>query len=152
MKYPTSVTLHKTTWFYTVWCVHLEGMVRSICCGQSFNKCVSWLARRKSHHTALVDAAAPVPNVHRPRPLASTFVWRNAHFSSQCYSEWAFIPEVMPPPPWLPASQSSPKGEKTCPDSRPKRVQNFTLLSFSAAEKSVTVQTKWDTDRKHTVN
>jgi len=50
--------------------------------------------------------------------------------------------EVMPRPPWLPASQSSLKREKTCPDSRPTRVQNFTSLAFSATEKSVTVQTK----------
>jgi len=54
------------------------------------------------------------------------------------------IPELMPPP-WLPASQSSPKGEKTCQDSRPTPVQNFTPLSFSAAEKSVTVQTNKQT-------
>jgi len=47
---------------------------------------------------------------------------------------------LMPPPPWLPASQCSPKGEKTCPDSRPTRMQNFTPLALSAAEKSVTVQ------------
>ena len=33
------------------------------------------------------------------------------------------------------------KREKTGPDSRPTRVQNFTPLAFSAAEKSVTVQT-----------
>ena len=33
-----------------------------------------------------------------------------------------------------------PKGEKTCPDSRPTRMQNFMPLAFSAAEKSVTVQ------------
>jgi len=32
------------------------------------------------------------------------------------------------------------KGEKTCPDSRPTRMQNFMPLSLSAAEKSVTVQ------------
>jgi len=32
------------------------------------------------------------------------------------------------------------KGEKTCPDSRPTRMQNFTPLAFSTAEKSVTVQ------------
>jgi len=31
-------------------------------------------------------------------------------------------------------------GEKTCPDSRPTRMQNFTPLAFSAAEKSVTAQ------------
>ena len=34
------------------------------------------------------------------------------------------------------------KGEKTCRDSRPTRMQNFTPLALSAAEKSVTVQTK----------
>jgi len=34
------------------------------------------------------------------------------------------------------------KGEKTCPDSGPTRVQNFTPLAFSANEKPVTVKTK----------
>jgi len=37
-------------------------------------------------------------------------------------------------------SQSSPKGEKTCLDSRSTSMQNFTPLAFSPAEKSVTVQ------------
>jgi len=32
------------------------------------------------------------------------------------------------------------KGEKTCPDSRPTRMQNFTLLAFSVTEKSIIVQ------------
>jgi len=76
----------------------------------------------------------------------------NAHCLSQYYLQWAFIPEVMSPPLWLRASQSSPKGEKTCLDSRPTRMQNFTPLSLSAAEKSVTVQkTKWQ-KKLHTVN
>jgi len=35
-----------------------------------------------------------------------------------------------------------PKWEKICPDSSRTRMQNFTPLSFSAAEKSVTVQKK----------
>jgi len=47
---------------------------------------------------------------------------------------------------WFHLSQSSPKWEKTCPDSQTS-MRSFTLLSFSAAEKSVTVQTK-----KHTIN
>ena len=59
-----------------------------------------------------------------------------------------FIPEVMPPPPWLPANQCSPKGEKTCPDSRPTRVQNFTPIAFAAAEKSVTVHRNKMTNKK----
>ena len=50
------------------------------------------------------------------------------------------LPQKMPIP-WLPACQSSPKGEKTCPDSRPTPMQNFMPLAFSAMEKSVTVQT-----------
>ena len=41
-----------------------------------------------------------------------------------------FIPEVMPPPPWLPVSQCSPKGDKTCSGSRPTRMQNFTRQLF----------------------
>ena len=51
------------------------------------------------------------------------------------------------------ASQCSPKGEKTCPDSRPTRVQNFMPLSLSAADKSVTVQKMSDKQKKlRTVN
>ena len=50
-----------------------------------------------------------------------------------------FIPEVIPPS-WLPVSKSSPKGEKTCPDSSRTCMQNFTPLSFSGTEKSVTIQ------------
>jgi len=34
----------------------------------------------------------------------------------------------------------SVRGRMPCPDSRPTRMQNFTPLVFSAAEKSVTVQ------------
>jgi len=41
----------------------------------------------------------------------------------QYRGDWAFSREVMPPLPWLPASQYSPTGEKTCPDSRPTRMQ-----------------------------
>ena len=40
-----------------------------------------------------------------------------------------------------PLGQSSPKLEKLIPDSSQTSMQSFTPLSFSAAEKSVTVQT-----------
>jgi len=43
-----------------------------------------------------------------------------------------------------------PKWEKTCPDSRPTHMQNFTPLSISAAQKSVTVQTKNKKKNKNT--
>jgi len=88
------------------------------------NKYVSRLARRKSHHTALRDAVAhnsdcPIEPQHRALPGAAAWL--------QCFD--AYIPEVMPPP-WLRASQSSPKWEKTCPDGSRTCVQNFTPLSF----------------------
>ena len=72
------------------------------------------------------------------------------HTNSVSYR--GFMREVMPPPPWLPTSQCLPKGEKTCQDSRPTRMQNFTPLAFSATEKSVTVQTnkQWQTHSKLT--
>jgi len=92
------------------------------------NASVSRLAKRKSHHTALSNAAAPNSECSCQAP-AQTF--RRSHSSRNF---------VMPPPPWLPASQSTPEGEKTCLDSRPTSTQNFMPLSFSAAEKSVTVQ------------
>jgi len=48
-------------------------------------------------------------------------------------------------PPWLPASLKSPKWEKTCPDSSRTSMQNFTPLSFYAAENYITVQTNKQT-------
>jgi len=48
-----------------------------------------------------------------------------------------------------PLDQISPKGEKTCPDSRPTRMQNFMLLALSATEKSVTVQRNKMTNKKN---
>jgi len=44
--------------------------------------------------------------------------------------------------PVIPREPIFTKGEKTCPDSKPTSMQNFTPLAFSAAEKSVTVQKK----------
>jgi len=41
-----------------------------------------------------------------------------------------------------PCDQRSPKWETLCPDSSRTRMRNLTPLSFSDAEKSVTVQTK----------
>ena len=46
-----------------------------------------------------------------------------------------------------PRAKVHQKGEKTCLDSRPTRMQNFTPLSFSVAEKSVTVQTNKITNK-----
>jgi len=112
------------------------------------HKCVSRLARRIPHHTALSNAAA------RNSQCLPTVVTIDDNRTNRQFNSGLFIHDdqqhrrstpgrrLMPPPPWLPASQSSPKGEKTCPDSRLTRVQNFTPLAFSAAEKSVTVQTK----------
>jgi len=97
------------------------------------NKCVSRFARRITlpQYTALIHAAAC--NSQCPATVAAVgkhsrrVGWRPAL--------------LMPPPPWLPTSQRSPKGEKSCSEnSRPTRMQNFTPLALSAAEKSVTVQ------------
>ena len=84
---------------------------------------------RKSHHTALVDAAAPNSewSCHAPTPL-----FRNSYSSrKQCRRP-----------------RDSPRAEV---HSRPTRTQNFTPLAFSAAEKSVTVQT-YNHTNTHTVN
>ena len=43
--------------------------------------------------------------------------------------------------PVTPREPKFTKGEKTCPDNWPTCMQNFTPLSFSAAEKPVTVRT-----------
>ena len=105
-------------------------------------------ARRKSHHTALSIAAAC--NSQCSPTVVSTDdngMVHALHLSVNIGMIWRSSGKVMPPP-WLPASQSSPKGEKTCPDSRPTRMQNFTPLAFSAAEKSVTVQTKTNKNSK----
>jgi len=57
-----------------------------------------------------------------------------------------FIPEVMPVTHDNPQARKPnfTKGEKTCLDSRPTPMQNFTHLAFSAAEKSVTTQKMTD--------
>ena len=109
---------------------------------QNLNQCVSRLARRKSHHTALSNAT--VPNSECPCHAPTQLIRRSHSPRSNATAL---------PPPWLPASQCSPKGEKTCPDSRATCMQNFTSLAFSAAEKSATIQTKNNKQtNKHTVN
>ena len=63
------------------------------------NKCISRLARRKSHHTALSNAATtnsdcltepwyPIPNPHRASLGAVACIQLGA----------VYIPEVLPPP------------------------------------------------------
>ena len=84
-----------------------------------------------SHHTALCDAAAAnseCPTDPRPQCV-------DARIALAALS--VFLPLVT-----LTFDLWPPKWEKTCLDSSQTRVQNFTPLSFSAAEKSVTVQTK----------
>jgi len=60
-----------------------------------------------------------------------------------------FILELMPPT-WLPASQCSPKGEKTCPDSRSTRMQNCTPLTFFSPLRNMSyIQTKMTNKQTH---
>jgi len=55
---------------------------------------------------------------------------------SQVTSAYTLLGQLGEPP----LGQISPKWEKTCPDSRPTCMQNFTPLALSAAEKSVTIK------------
>ena len=71
------------------------------------------------------------PNSDCPPSLARSRRLATVH---RCVHPGSKAPAVTPP------SQSSPEWEKTCPDSSRTCMQNFTPLSFSAAEKSVTVQ------------
>ena len=94
--------------------------------------------RRRPQLWASLHAAADVA----PCPPANALV-RQGRSSNQpyhsygsrvglCSAKRVFVPgdlDLWPP-----------KGDKTCPDSRPTRMQNFMPLAFSAAEKSVTVQ------------
>jgi len=120
------------------------------------NKCVSKRARRKSHHTALVDAAAPSsecpPSVARncescnePRKCARQPAPQQQPLAASNYASRVGLrsaKRVFLSVMTLTFDLWPPKWQKTCPDSRPKGKQNFTPLPFSAAEKSVTVQTK----------
>ena len=61
-----------------------------------------------------------------PRMICQTgYVFRKC-----CRAAAAAPGRNMPPPPWLPTSQCSRKGEKTCLDSRPTRMQNFMPYLF----------------------
>jgi len=65
------------------------------------NKCVSRLARCKSHHTyGLKQRRRPQFQLHAPA-------------SSWKYIQWPHTSRKVMPPPWLPASQSSPKGRRS---------------------------------------
>jgi len=61
------------------------------------NKCVSRVARRKSHHTALRDAAAPIPTAQRvsPRSFCPGVICMYRHFP-RCDAYIAHL-GVMPP-------------------------------------------------------
>jgi len=134
---------------------------------EKYNKCISRLARRKSHHTALVDAAAPnsecpasvVHNSESPTSITARRHRRHPSPASKCarppasqqqplaaraYHSYASRVGLCSAKhvicPWWPWPLTS-KWDKTCPDSRPTRMQNFTPLSFSTAEKSVNIQT-----------
>jgi len=70
--------------------------------------------------------------------------WWSSHPAVVANSD--YIAEVMPTP-WLPVSQKvHQKGKTPVPDSSQTRMQNFMPLPFSAAEKSVTIQTKKQTN------
>jgi len=106
----------------------------------SKNKCVSRLARCIPYHMALHNAAAP--NSESPCHAATQFICRNQSYRNLCRRR-----HVTPREPMF------TKWEKTCPDSRPTCMQNFTPLAFSAAEKSITVQRNNKmTNKKITVN
>jgi len=79
------------------------------------DKCVSRLARRKSHHTALSHAAAP--NSECP-PLLLLHAGARVHGANAHPGSNAAAAVT-------PTSQSSPKWEKICPDGSRTRVQIF---------------------------
>jgi len=141
----------------------LSAAEKSVTVQKQTNKCVSRLARRIPHHTALSNAAVPsskcpsslVPNSESPdephgtpSPLIPNVPPSHGsqRASLQVFSQVRF---VFPGDLCIYASGGAgghapwpnfTKGDKTCPDSRPTCKQNFTPLSLSAAEKSVTVQ------------
>jgi len=117
----------------------------------NINKCISKLARRKSHHTALVDTAAR--NSDCPPSVAASFdiCFQERTLVIPILRTYEHVVHISRHRDIYPGSNAAPvtprepiftKREKTCPDSRPTRMQNFTPLAFSTAEKSVTVQTK----------
>jgi len=69
----------------------------------------------------------PIPNAQRPWPQLG-----NTPDASETASPTYAAAPVTPCEPVF------TKGEKTCLDSRPTCMQNFTPLAFSAAEKSMT--------------
>jgi len=120
---------------------------------QTKNKCVRRLARRIPHHMALSNATAR--NSDCPPSLATgTRRWYvKLAAASLTMENLAANSDVHPGTNAAPVTPRKPiftKAEKTCPDTRPTRMQNFTLLAFSAAEKSVTVQKM--TKKLRTVN
>jgi len=109
------------------------------------NKCASRLARRIPHHTALSNAVPAVPNAHRASPYYMS--------NSPCVRPVTVVCRLFPAGQIRihPGSNAAPvnprepmftKGDKTCPDSRPTHMQNFTALPFSAAKKYVIVKKK----------
>ena len=79
----------------------------------------------------------PIPNAQRPSPQLG-----NTPNATKAAGPTYAAAVVTPREPIF------TKVEKTCPDSRPTRVQNFTPLALSAAEKSVTVQKKQKMTKK----
>jgi len=102
-------------------------------------------ARRKSHHTALSNAATC--NSQCPSTVVSiddNGMVHALHLSVNISTIWRSSGSNAAAP-VTPLEPIFTKGEKTCPDSRSTRMQNFTPLAFFAAEKSVTIQTKKNT-------
>jgi len=98
-----------------------------------------------THHTALGNAAARNSNCPCHGGQFGILV---AHpHGRSCAGD--SHPGTHAAAPVTPREPIFTKGEKTCPDSRPTRMQNFTPLAFSVAEKSVpvTVQKKTKTHR-----
>jgi len=121
------------------------------------NKCVSRLARRKSHHTALHDAAATSSDCPtEPRPIPTAQRASPQIFFPRCdlyvgiFSPGAMCIYIIAHPgsnaaAVTPHEPKFTKMEKLIPDSSRTSMQSFIPLSFSAAEKSVTIHTNKQT-------
>ena len=113
------------------------------------NKCISRLARHKSHYSALVDAATPSSEPRCTPPPTSPLTRQQMRSSANAATATGHT--IRTEAWWGLAVLSAlivpgdldlwpPKWEKACPASRPTHTQNFTPLAVFTAEKSVTVQ------------
>ena len=109
------------------------------------SKCVRRLARCIPHHTALSNATARNSDCPPSLAAGARRWYVKLAAASLTMENLAANSDVHPGTNAAPVTPRKPiftKAEKTCPDTRPTRMQNFTLVALSAAEKSVTVQRK----------